>query len=190
MDKKSLRKAMIAKRKDLPRKDRDLFSKSIQDKLFNMDEYKKANFIFTFVSTEEEINTHNIIKDSLKKGKRIGVPITLSKERKMIVPEIKDFERELELGFYDILAPKEEFVREVSTDIVDLVLVPGLVFSKDGYRIGYGGGYYDRFFSQVTKVMKVGLCFDMQIRDQVPIGKYDLPVDYIVTESRIINCRK
>lgn len=181
---------MISKRKELSIEDKQKKSREIQLKLFNLDIYKDSNFIFTFISTEEEVDTHNIIKDSLKNGKRIGVPVTFPKERKMIVSEIKDFDNELELGFYNILTPKKEFIREVDPSILDLVLVPGLIFSKNGYRVGYGGGYYDRFLEQTEDVIKVGICFDMQIADEVPIGKYDIPVDYIITEKRIIDCKE
>lgn len=190
LDKKVLRKSMISKRKELSIEDKQKKSREIQLKLFNLDIYKDSNFIFTFISTEEEVDTHNIIKDSLKNGKRIGVPVTFPKERKMIVSEIKDFDNELELGFYNILTPKKEFIREVDPSILDLVLVPGLIFSKNGYRVGYGGGYYDRFLEQTEDVIKVGICFDMQIADEVPIGKYDIPVDYIITEKRIIDCKE
>lgn len=68
------------------------------------------------------------------------------------------------------------------------MLVPGLVFSPEGYRVGYGGGYYDRFFSKNRETYKIGICFEMQIAPEVPKGKYDIPVDYIITEKKIINC--
>lgn len=164
-------------------------SKKIQHNLFNLKEYKKSNFIFTFIGTQEEVDTHNIIKHSIDNGKRVGVPITLPKERKLLVSEIYDFHKELEMGFYNILTPKKEFIREVSPSIIDLVIVPGLVFSKEGYRVGYGGGYYDRFLRYLD-VLKVGVCFHMQLQDEVPVGKYDIPVDIVVTDEEIVYCKK
>lgn len=190
MDKKVLRQAMIKKRAGLSKEERFKKSKSIKDKLFDFEPFQKSNFIFTFISTDEEVDTHNIIKESINTGKRIGVPITVPKGRKLIVSELKDFDKDLELGFYDILAPKDEHLREVSPSLVDAVLVPGLIFTKEGFRIGYGGGYYDRFLGKTKDLIKIGVCFEMQMSDEVPIGSYDIPVDYIITEEKIISCEQ
>lgn len=182
-----MRKEMILRRKQMTSIERDEKSKKIQHNLFSLEEYKKSNFIFTFVSTEEEVDTHNIIKHSIDSGKKVGVPITIPKTRELLVSEILDFDEELEMGFYNILTPKKEFIREVSPDIVDLVLVPGLIFSKDGYRVGYGGGYYDRFLRGLN-TLKIGLCFHFQLQDDVPVSIYDIPVDIIITDEKVIYC--
>jgi len=188
LDKKTLRKEMILKRRGMTRIEREEKSKRIQRTLFDLEEYKKSHFIFTFISTEEEVDTHNIIRHSLAIGKRAGVPITIPEKKELLVSEILDFDKELEMGFYNILTPKKEYIREVSPDIVDLVLVPGVVFSKDGYRVGYGGGYYDRFLSRLN-VLKIGICFHLQLQEKVPVGKFDIPVDIIITDEEIIYCR-
>lgn len=187
MDKKALREEIMRKRSQLTNEEIIEKSTEVKNKLLQLEEFKNANFIFSFISFKDEIHTHDIIKETLNMGKRVGVPITLDKPRQLLVSEIKDFEKELEIGYYNILAPKKEYERLVSPDLVDLVLVPGLAFDKSGYRTGYGGGYYDRFFANANKNMiKIGLCFDLQIISQVPRDIYDIPVDYIITESRII----
>ena len=179
---------MLKKRAELSPEEITKKSNAIQDKLFGLKKYQESNFIFSFISFNDEINTHDIIKQSLSNGKRVGVPITIHKERKLLVSEIFDFDRELEIGHYNILTPKKEFIREVPPKLIDIVLVPGLIFSPEGYRVGYGGGYYDRFFSKNREVFKIGLCYEMQIAPKVPVGIYDLPVDCIITEERIVNC--
>lgn len=189
LDKKALRETMIEKRKKISQDERIKKSNEIKKRLFETEHYKNANFIFTFVSTDEEIDTHDIIRESLKKGKRIGVPITLPKEKKLVVSEIKDLDNELEMGFYGILTPKKEYIREISPEEIDVVLVPGLIFREDGFRIGYGGGYYDRFLRDAKSVVKIGLCYEMQIYEDIPVDIYDIPVDYIITEKRIIDCK-
>lgn len=190
LDKKVLRKQILDKRSQLTPQEIKEKSKSIENRLFSLVEYKQSNFIFSFISFRDEVHTHEIIKTSLDNGKRIGVPITVVEPRKLLVSEIKDFDEELEMGYYDILAPKEEYQRIVSPDLVDLVLVPGVAFDERGYRVGYGGGYYDRFFSGLKRdVVKIGLCYELQILSQVPIDSYDIPVDYILTERRLIKCR-
>ncbi len=189
LDKKTLRKVMIEKRKSISQEERIKKSKKIKERLFSTEYYKNANFIFTFISTQEEVDTHNIIRESLEKGKRIGVPITLPKEKKLLVSEIKNMDEELEMGFYDILTPKKEYIREIPPEEIDIVLVPGLIFREDGFRIGYGGGYYDRFLRNVKDVVKIGLCYEMQLYEDIPIASHDVPVDYIITEKRIIDCK-
>lgn len=184
MNKKNLRKLILEKRqklsKDVIRKKSDQIANTLYGSTF----YEKANFIFTFISFQNEVDTHNIIKNSLNSNKRIGVPITIDKTRELLVSEILDFEKELEVGFYNILTPKKEYERITPRDEIDLILVPGLIFDLKGYRIGYGGGYYDRFFSKLQKnVIKIGLCYELQIMSKVPKTKYDIPVDYILTEK-------
>lgn len=188
LDKKVLRDKMLEERSKLSHEEIMIKSRAIRDKLFSLKKYQKSNFIFSFISFKDEVNTHDIIRQSLSVGKRVGVPITIPKERKLLVSEILDFDNELEIGYYNILSPKKGYIREVSPNLIDLVLVPGLIFTPTGYRIGYGGGYYDRFFSENKEIFKIGLCYEMQIAPEVPRGKYDIPVDYIITEERIIDC--
>lgn len=190
MDKKVMRKEMLENRSKLTKKEIREKSNKIKEKLMKLEKFKEAQVIFSFISFGDEVDTHEIIKESLKLGKRVGVPVTIPEGRKLLVSELYDFDKELELGYYDILAPKEEYIREIHPKEIDVVLVPGVVFTPAGYRIGYGGGYYDRFFSKNKDVYKIGLCFDMQIADEIPIDLYDIPVDIIITEDRIIDCSK
>jgi len=190
LDKKSLRKKVLEKRSKLSKEDIIQYSKTIAEKLYEMDYYINAKRIMSFISFKDEIHTHDIIKKSLNRGKSIVVPITIPETREMKVSELLDFS-ELEIGFYDILTPKKEFIRFVDPNTIDLILVPGVVFAEDGYRVGYGGGYYDRFLSNLdNEVMKIGLAFDLQIVDKVPTESFDIPVDIIITEKRIIDCSK
>lgn len=190
MDKKVMRKEMLENRSKLTKKEIREKSNKIKEKLMGLEKFKEAQVIFSFISFGDEVDTHEIIKESLKLGKRVGVPVTIPEGRKLLVSELYDFDKELELGYYDILAPKEEYIREIHPKEIDVVLVPGVVFTPAGYRIGYGGGYYDRFFSKNKDIYKIGLCFDMQIADEIPIDLYDIPVDIIITEDRIIDCSK
>ena len=190
MDKKVIRQKILEKRSKLSINEILERSKTIANILFNSNQYNNSNFIFSFISFKDEVNTHEIIKNSIVNGKRIGVPVTVPKNREMLVSELIDFDKELELGYYNILTPKKEYTRIVSPELVDLVLVPGVAFDKRGYRVGYGGGYYDRFLNKWKKgVIKIGLCYDLQLLSQVPTDSYDIPVDYIITEKGLIICK-
>jgi len=188
LNKKSLRKQILENRGRLSEEDLMKYSKNIAEKLYDMNFYKTAKRIMSFISFGDEVNTHDIIKDSINRGKSIVVPITIPDTKELKVSEILGFS-ELETGYYDILSPKKEFIRFVDPSTIDLILVPGVVFATNGYRVGYGGGYYDRFLSKIDKnVKKIGLAFDLQIVEKVPTEDFDIPVDIIITEKGIIHC--
>ncbi|WP_313232756.1 5-formyltetrahydrofolate cyclo-ligase [Tissierella praeacuta] len=188
MDKKILRKKILQKRAELSTENIVNYSNIIENKLYKMDYYKNAKTIMSFISFGDEIITHEIIKNSIKNGKSVVVPITIPETKKLKVSKILDFS-ELEIGYYNILTPKKDFLRFIDFNTIDLVLVPGVVFARDGYRVGYGGGYYDRFLSKFKeKVNTIGLAFDLQIVEEVPKDSFDIPVDFIITEKETINC--
>ena len=101
---------------------------------------------------------------------------------------IIDFDSLIPSGRFGILEPIE--LAKITYKSIDMVLVPGVIFDKNGYRLGYGLGYYDRFLNKLPKAVKVGLCFDFQVMDKVPREEHDIPVDYIVTDKEIIECRR
>lgn len=177
------------KKSKLGRKDHELFSNIITEKILGSYLYKKSNTIMTFISFSNEVNTHNLIKESISNKKRIIVPITFPKTKEIRPSEISNFD-ELEIGFYNILTPKKEFIRLINPMEIELTIVPGLAFDRNGYRIGYGGGYYDRFLSLYPDIIKIGIAFDLQIVDSLPREEFDIPVDFIVTEKEIIKCNQ
>lgn len=188
MSKKILRKQTLEKRAQLSQENINHFSEIIANKLYEMKTYKEAKTIMSFISFGDEVDTHEVIKNSLNHGKTIVVPITIPEPRELKVSQLKDFS-ELEIGFYNILTPKKEFIRFVDPNTIDLILMPGVLFARNGYRIGYGGGYYDRFLSKLEQdPAKIALAFDLQITDTVPTDSFDIPVDMIITEKEIINC--
>lgn len=190
MNKKLLRQEILTKRSLLTQEKIQEYSNKIQNTLYKMDEYKNAKRIMCFVSNGSEVDTHPLIDRAILDGKSIVVPITVSKTKELLVSDLFSLS-ELEVGFYNIEVPKEEFLRLVDPETIDLVLVPGVALGKDGYRVGYGGGYYDRFLAKLdSSVPKIALGFDLQVVDQVPTEHFDIPVDLILTEKGIIDCSK
>lgn len=190
MDKKILRKKILAKRAELVKDGKFYLSENVIENLVNTEYYKNAKNIMTFISFGSEIDTHEFIKDAIKEGKNIFVPVTFHETREMKPSLLKNFE-ELEKGYFNILTPKQEYIRYIDPMEIDMVIVPGAVFDRRGYRIGYGGGFYDRFLSTKVRkdIPKIAIAFDLQIIDKVPTEDYDVPVDFIVTEKEIINCK-
>lgn len=188
MKKKLIREEILKKRKELSKETRDIYSEAIMNKLLSSSYYKDAKTIMCFVNFSTEVNTLNFIKRAIDDGKRIVVPITYPETKQLKPSLLKDL-NELEPGFYNILTPKKEFERFIDPKEIDLVIVPGVAFRKDGYRVGYGGGYYDRFLSKIANVTKLAICFSLQVIEDLPTDHFDIPVDYIYTEKDIIVCK-
>lgn len=190
LDKKILRRNILSKRAALGKDGNISLSKKIINKLIDTEYYKNANTIMCYISFGSEINTHEFIRNCIKDGKRIVVPVTFHEPREMKPSQILSFD-ELEPGYFNILTPKKEFIRYIDPKEIDLIIVPGAVFDRKGYRIGFGGGYYDRFLADKIndKSTKISVAFHLQIIDQVPKEEHDVPVDIIITEKEIINCK-
>ncbi len=188
MDKKNIRELIIEERSQLSESAHRSHSRKIIDLLKATKYYKEAKVIMCFVSFNDELDTHQFIKEALSEGKRMVIPITVHKTKELIPSELMDFQ-ELEPGYFNILTPKKEFIRPVEQSEIDLVVVPGVVFDPYGYRVGYGGGYYDRFLSSIaTIVPKIAVGFGMQLVERVPRESFDIPVDMIITEKGVTPC--
>ncbi|WDC85889.1 5-formyltetrahydrofolate cyclo-ligase [Caloramator sp. mosi_1] len=118
----------------------------------------------------------------LMQGKRLVYPKTIKSELKLI-PCIVYKTDELCVGEYGILEPKD--FNKIDKNDIDLIFVPGVAFDKNGYRLGYGAGYYDRFLADF-KGVKVGLCYDFQLVDSVYKNEHDVKMDYLICEEGIL----
>lgn len=188
--KNTLRKEALKRRESLSAD--EIMSKSsvIIHSFRGTDFYKSSKNVMIYVSFRNEVDTLELIDDMLKEGKRVFIPLTVSKTKELLVSEIIDIQEDLEIGNFGVLEPKKEKQRIVNPEILDLIVVPGVCFDKRGFRIGYGAGYYDRFLSKLPQIPTISLVFQLQLMDKVPEDSYDIPVDYIITENDYINCRE
>lgn len=178
--KKELRKQMKELRGKLGADEKRKLDECVFDNFINNPVYARADSIFAFVSFGDEVDTHKIIEHALEHGKRVCVPKVISKESGMIAVELESFQ-DLAPGAYGILEPVNA-ANAVEENSIDLAIVPGLAFDFAGGRLGYGGGYYDRFLSKLKdNAFKVGLCFDFQIIENVPTSKFDVALDGIIS---------
>lgn len=189
MNKKEIRTNILNEKEKLSKEDIHHFNSQIYHSLIKNPLYLKSKNIMIYLSFSKEVDTHNLIKYSLSIGKNILVPITYPKENIIRPSILKDFSH-LEIGHYNILAPKEEFIEFFPANEIDLVIVPGVAFNLDGYRIGYGGGYYDRFLSSIPNVDTIALLYSMQLVDFIPINQYDIPVRLLITEDNTYFTKK
>ena len=184
MRKQDIRRIIKTKREELNKDLKMQLDESIKNRFIESKYFKESNIIFIYVNMDSEINTIEIIKEALIRGKRIAVPKVLPVEKEMVALEIKSLLDLNESGSYGILEPGMD-KNDVSEE-VDLVVLPGLAFEENGYRIGYGGGFYDKFLNKHQDINKVALCYNFQIISNMPKDDYDQRVDVIMTESKII----
>ncbi len=154
----------------------------ICESLFKTDEYKNCESIFLYASCGSEVSTDIIMHKAFADKKRVAFPKCIDKNGNMRFYYINS-QNELMLGCYGIKAPPvhtEAFFGDKNT----LCIVPGIAFSLDGYRLGYGKGYYDRFLSEF-KGISIGLCYDACLAENIPADKYDKKVNYLITDKRI-----
>lgn len=186
--KQILKSEIFERRKSLSREEVKEKSRIIKEKLNSMPEFKKSKNILTYVSFNNEVDTINIINGLLTKNeKKVLVPY-VDKDKVIQISKINSFD-DLEPKTFGILEPKRNKIKKFDIDKLDLVIVPGIAFDKNGHRIGYGHGYYDRFLEKIKKdTAKIALAFDFQIVDKIPEERHDVPVDVVVTEKRVIIC--
>lgn len=188
MCKAESRKQMITRLKTMTQEEYAELSKEINEKLINIDEFINAKMIGITVSRYPEVNTRIIIETAWAMGKQVAVPKCDAQKRMMDFRLITSFDQ-LETVYMDLLEPKIGETTSVLKGQVDLQIVPGVVFSTAGYRIGFGGGYYDRYLMDYQGDT-VALAFDCQIDQAVPIELHDLPVEKVITEKRCIDCKE
>ncbi|WP_129598392.1 5-formyltetrahydrofolate cyclo-ligase [Anaerophilus nitritogenes] len=188
--KENIRKNILQKRKNLSVEEVNKKSKEIFEHLKSFSSYNNAHNVMVYMDFRNEVKTDKIIEDLLSQNKKVVLPISIKETRQLLLSELRDPKKELSVSSYGILEPKENFIREVNPKTIDLVLVPGVAFDRSGFRIGYGAGYYDRFFQNIHHpIISIALAFDLQIIDKVPTHSLDYPVDYIITEKEIITCK-
>jgi len=182
--KKQLRDKIKKRRSELAVETRDKMSKQIHQFLGEIDEFNQAKSIFCYISYLSEVETEALISDFLHRKLALAVPKIIGKTEMIAVPleNLSDLEPD-KMG---ILTPKSS---SVASDHFDIAITPGLGFTEQGARLGYGRGYYDRWFSKNKVKTKIGIAFEIQLVEELPLEETDMPLDILVTEERIIDLR-
>ena len=182
-----LRNEIIKKRDTLSQDERKLKSSRILDQLLLTKEYMMAREIFTFVSFGTEVDTYGLILNALVSGKKVYTPKIIAKG-KMEFYEITSFE-DLSPSKLGILEPTTNLLGMLKKeDNNQVMIMPGVAFDLEGNRMGYGGGYYDRYLSinSDCQLPRIAICYEIQMVDQVPVEEFDQKVDIIITEKQQI----
>lgn len=179
--KKAIRKELLQKRLSLKEDYIEASSQIIYEKIIAHPDYKNSESIMSYMDFRNEVQTKKINEKILKDGKKLILPLTDMKAKKLYLYLVKDLKKDLELSNYGILEPKKSN-SEVTIENIDLILVPGVAFNSDNYRMGYGGGFYDRLLSEYKKKM-LGLFFEAQKSDKLIVEDHDRQIVTIITEE-------
>ncbi len=187
--KQEIRTAAHANRRDQP--DKDGVSRRIVDRFMALDEYAKAKTIMFYVDVRDEVRTRHALPDAIQGDKRIIIPYCVDGELELFHLESMD---ELSVGMYKILEPKAELrtvaAKRLQPEDLDLIMVPGVAFDRNGGRTGHGKGYYDKLLEHArSDTPLVALAFECQMFPEIPCESHDIYMDKVVTEAAVYEGR-
>jgi 5-formyltetrahydrofolate cyclo-ligase len=173
-------------------RDKDYLSQVITQKVVEQANYQCAKTVMWYVDCRSEVRTQTIIKQELSQGRRIVVPYCTQDDHgqnQLGLWQLSDFS-ELVSGRWGILEPPEsrwhESGKQVAIEELDLIIVPGVGFDRQGGRLGNGQGYYDNFLQQVSAATRIqGICYESQLFDDLPMEATDVAMDFVFTQSAI-----
>ncbi len=179
----ALRRQILARRDRLSLPDRQEKSKIICAQLWQLELFRAASTLFIYVDFRSEVETLPLIRQALAQGKRVAVPL-IGEHSRLLPYAISDPERDLRPGYYQIPEPDPSRTVAVPPAEIEAVILPGSVFDLQGGRLGYGGGYYDRFLAdEAPQALRIGIAFHLQVIPQAPLLPHDQRLHYLVTEE-------
>ncbi len=188
MNKSDLRKVMLLKRKSMNIGEVENYSKSIFESLKSTNILNHST-ILAYSDFKNEVITKDIIKYLLENKREVYLP-RCDISTKTFVPVKISGENFLgKTNVYGICEPADE-VDIINANKIDCAIIPGIVFDINGNRIGFGSGYYDKFLNDNPSVYKIGLCYEFQLIENIVPDEFDIPMDMIITEKRVIFCDK
>jgi 5-formyltetrahydrofolate cyclo-ligase len=185
-----LRRRVLTVRDNLSPEFRAAASLAIAERLWHLPLFAGAHTLFTYVNFRSEPETGSLIHGALAAGKVVTVPYTVVGSH-LLACRIQDPTLELHPGYCSIPEPDPVKSPPVAAGSIEVVLLPGSVFDLQGGRLGYGGGYYDRFLAKdAPQALRIGLAFEKQVVDNLPLEPHDIPLHLLVTEDRLLDFRK
>jgi 5-formyltetrahydrofolate cyclo-ligase len=182
--KKALRDAAKQKRRAIP--EDEIAKKSARICAYLLEVIDGCDPVMAYVSKPPEVDTHPFIRDLLREGRRVVVPIIEKETRTLRLSYLRDTTLLVKSTFH-VPEPIGNEIPAQASDI-QTVIIPLLAFDRRGNRLGYGAGYYDRFLAQNPGVRKIGVAFSCQEIDSVPGDENDVRIDIVVTEDEVIHC--
>ena len=187
MTKAHIRNQIRLMKKSLSGEQIALSGKEVLAKLQNFPPFLEADIIYCYASYNQELPTTGIMEYAFKRGKTVALPKVEGENIRFYV--ITDLSQ-ITSGYQGILEPITDKLLTPTKKTPGLMLLPGLAFSHSGERLGYGGGFYDRYLSAVQEraLITCGLGYDFQIREVIPVEENDRSIDYLITPSKVVKC--
>ncbi|HID72928.1 TPA: 5-formyltetrahydrofolate cyclo-ligase [Candidatus Micrarchaeota archaeon] len=189
-EKGELRRRILKECRKLTREEVIERSSKIRHRFIELTEKYGFDVVMIYISVRKEVDTYELGKELLRMGKTVCAPVVDRAQRRILPYTLSRIPDDLVDGEYNIPEPSRERGRPVDPLSIDVVAVPGVGFDPRGYRIGYGGGYYDRFLPLCSNALFVGLAYEFQIVERVPKEAWDIRMDMIITEGRVIKVSK
>ena len=175
MNKQELRQAIRARKRAMTEEDILRRSEILAEKFARSNAYRAAKTIYGYLPYNQEVRTVPMLRRALEEGKRVAVPKVYGDDMKFIY---LDDLSQVAKGYAGIPEPVAD--GPVAQDETALVLMPGLAFDRAGHRIGYGGGFYDKFLAREPHHPTVALCYDFQVMEKIETESFDIPVDVVL----------
>ena len=175
MDKKELRRQIREQKRAMTEAEIVSASQRLGELFLNCEQYNAAKTIYGYLPYNQEVRTVPMLEQAMKDGKRVAVPKCYGEEMRFLY---MDDLSKVEKGYANIPEPIAD--EPVADDPMALVLMPGMAFTKDGKRMGYGGGFYDKFLAAEPNHPTVALCYAFQMVEDLPTEDYDIPVDCVL----------
>ena len=196
--KQSLRQSIIAARQKMAASDRAELSAAITQRILDLPPYKSATCVLGYMSFGAEFSTAAWVQQALRDGKQVLLPKVNSGTKQLELYRISDLQRDLAPGMWEIPEPMaDRCVRVDALQQVDFILLPGVAFARDGSRLGYGGGFYDKLLARINphdaappagSPALAAAAFAMQLIQEIPQEATDRKVDWLLTENEVIDC--
>ncbi len=183
MDKKTLRKQIVSLRSQKSLEERIKDESLVFNVLMQFSPFVNAQNVSSFVSFRDEISMTVINQSIIDSGRNLLLPYISPTTKEMQFYLVEDLSA-LKCNDFGIFEPDPEIHTLFDESRIDCVLTPGVAFDASGFRLGYGGGFYDRFFGRIGKAIpKIGIAFELQFVNSLPVEHYDRPITHLITEK-------
>lgn len=186
--KEELRKRLAALRRTLSGATRASFAAAMCERLVAHEAFQRAQVVLSYSALKFEINPQAAVEHAWALGKTVALPRTLAATRELALHAYAPGDPLEEAGF--VIKEPLPGAPELAPTAIELVLIPGLGFDARGQRLGFGQGYYDRLLPRLSCATRIGLAYEVSLLAEVPNAAHDMPVDFVITERRVIECAR